>query len=104
MAKGWKTAFKINGDSEVKSNDKHFNNTIRNTKSLSIDELKKESSNAYAKKVAETESLLSALETGTLKSKTLIKKATKIKEEREKKAAALAEKQREIAEHAEEGV
>ena len=92
MADGWKRAFTINGESEVKSNDKHFNDTIRNTKSLSVDELKKESANAYAKKVAETESLLSALENGTLKSKTLIKRATRIKEEREKKAAAEAEK------------
>ena len=88
MAKGWKTAFTINGDSEVKSNDKHFNKTIRNTKSLSIDELKKESANAYAKKTAEIESLLAALESGTLKSKTLIKRAEKIKEDREKKAEA----------------
>ena len=88
MAKGWKTAFTINGDSEVKSNDKHFNDTIRKTKSLSIDELKKESAEAYARKSAEIESLLAALEAGTLKSKTLIKRAEKIKEDREKKAEA----------------
>ena len=90
MAKGWKTAFTINGDSEVKSNDKHFNKTIRNTKTLTIDELKAESKEAFAKKCAQNDSILAAFEEKKLKSKTLIKRAIELKKaiEAEKDAEA----------------
>ena len=86
MAKGWTKAFTINGDGNVKSNDKHFNKTIRNTKTLTVDELKKESANSFAQKQAENDSILAAFEDKRLKSKALIKRATELKKAKEKAA------------------
>lgn len=87
MADKWKTVFTINGDGKEKSNDQHFNKTIRNTKTPTYDELKRESAKAFDKLKAEDASILAAYENKQLKSKTLIKRAVELK-----KAAEKAEK------------
>lgn len=63
-----------------------FEKAIKNTKSLSVEDLKKESDDLYKKTVAVEDSLLSALEAGKLKSEAAIKQANQIKKAREKKA------------------
>jgi len=87
MAKGWKTVFTINGDNknQLSNSDSRFNKIIRNTKSLSCDELKKESAEIFEKNKAEDVSILSAFEEKKLKSKTLIKRAIELKKAAEKK-------------------
>ena len=61
-----------------------FEKAIKNTKSLSAEDLKKESDMLYAKKVATEDSLLKAFEDKKLKSNNAIKQALRIKKEREK--------------------
>lgn len=93
MAKGWETIF-TNKDTTPKNttkNELHFKNTIRNTKSPTIDKLKAEGDEAYAKKVEKEENLLWAFDNKLLKSKTSIKQAIRIKKEREAAAKKSAE-------------
>ena len=88
MANGWKTAFTINGsntESTTPKQEHHFKNTIRNTKSPTIEALKAESEVAYTNKQIAEQNLLDAFEQKKVKSKTAIKKALQLQKE---KAAA----------------
>jgi hypothetical protein len=102
MAKGWKTIFtnKDTTPSTPTKVTKHFENTIRNTKSLSIDSLKAENDKAYEDKIAKEENLLWAFDNKLFKSKTSIKQAIKIKKEREAAAKKSAEAKTEVTEQA----
>lgn len=102
MAKGWSTVF-TNKDTSPKNtvkNEAHFRNTIRNTKSPTIDKLKADSEKAYEKKIEKEESLLYAFDNKLLKSKFAIKQAIRIKKEREAAAKKQNEVPAEVAESA----
>ena len=104
MAKGWKTAFTINGsitEATTNKQEHHFNNTIRNIKSLTIEELKAESDTAYTNKKIAEENLLLAFEQKKLKSKTAIKRAIQLQKE---KAAAEKKQKEETPAKVAEGV
>ena len=95
MANGWKTAFTINGSTKETISTKqehHFKNTIRNTKSPTIEALKAESEIAYANKQIAEQNLLEAFEQKKVKSKAAIKKALQLQKE---KAAAEKKKKEE---------
>ena len=62
-----------------------FDNLIKNTKTLTAEEMKKHSNELYDKKVAEDAKLLAAFEAKKLKSKTAIKRAIQLKKEQDKK-------------------
>lgn len=89
MAKGWTHFATINGPEKsdkrtVIKNEQGFNNLIRNTKTLSVVDLKKESDELYDKVVAEEDKLLAAFADKKIKSKAAIKQALKIKKARAK--------------------
>ena len=88
MSKKWKT---IRNDTSKKSTkeervrqDRSFANLINNTKTLSVKDLKAESKELYAAKIAEEDQLLEALENKKLKSKEALKRAFRIKKDRVK--------------------
>ena len=66
--------------------EKSFDKYIRNTKSPSFAELKRESEDLYNKKVANENALIAAADAGILKSERLKKQALLIKKRREKEA------------------
>lgn len=74
---------------------KNWDMLIKNTKKLSLEDLKKEGDEAYAKKEATDASILAAYEDKRLKSKALIKKgkylASKKKEDKAEQIAASIE-------------
>lgn len=76
---------------------KVFDTMMRSTKSKSIDELKKEGENLYAKKMAKEDSLLEAYKEKKLKSKALIREAKKIKAQRAKARAERKAKKENVA-------
>ena len=83
MAKGWKTVY-TNTNTGNKSDFKTFNNTIRNTQRLSIDELKKQGIELYEKKIAEENKLIAAVEAGCATKPEQIERVNSIKEARAK--------------------
>lgn len=83
MAKGWKTVY-TNTNTGNKSDFKTFNNTIRNTQRLSIDELKKQGIELYEKKIAEENKLIAAVEAGCATKPEQIERVNAIKEARAK--------------------
>ena len=83
MAKGWKTVY-TNTNTGNKSDFKTFNNTIRNTQRLSIDELKKQGIELYEKKIAEENKLIAAVEAGCATKPEQIKRVNAIKDARAK--------------------
>ena len=83
MAKGWKTVY-TNTNTGNKSDFKTFNNTIRNTQCLSIDELKKQGIELYEKKIAEEDKLIAAVEAGRATKPEQIERVNTIKEARAK--------------------
>lgn len=83
MAKGWKTVY-TNTNTGNKSDFKTFNNTIRNTQRLSIDELKKQGIKLYEKKIAEENKLIAAVEAGCATKPEQIERVNVIKEARAK--------------------
>ena len=95
MAKGWKTVY-TNASTGNKSDFKVFNKAIRNTRHLSIDELKKQSIELYEKKIAEEDKLIMAVESGRATKPEQIKRVNSIKEAREK-AKAKTEKKEKVA-------
>ena len=99
MSKGWTTVFTNKDESPSTSTktQKHFENTIRNTKSLTIDKLKAEGDIAYAEKIAKEDNLLAAFDNKILKSKSAIKQAIRIKKEREAAAKKQEEKKAEAS-------
>lgn len=87
MGKEW-TVIRTDKLMNTKENTKllkNFNDKIRNTKSLPIEELKKQSKNHYDEKIAKEEQLLAAVDEKRCKSPKLIKEAEIIKEARNKK-------------------
>lgn len=82
MAKGWIKLETVNDTSAVKetaaqkrAREHHFNNLIRNTKSLSAYDLKKQSEEAYEVAKAQEDSLIAAYNDKRLKSKDAIRRA-----------------------------
>ena len=95
MAKGWKTVY-TNASTGKKSDFKAFNEAIRNTQHLSIDELKKQSIELYEKRIAEEDKLIAAVESGRATKPEQIKRVNAIKETREK-AKTKTEKKEKVA-------
>ena len=83
MAKDWKTVY-TNTSTGSKSDFKAFNKTIRNTKHLSIDELKEQGIELYKKKIAEEDKLIAAVEAGRATKPEQIERVKVIKEARAK--------------------
>ena len=83
MAKGWKTVY-TNTNTGNKPDFKTFNNTIRNTQRLSIDELKKQGIELYEKKIAEENKLIVAVEAGCATKPEQIERVNAIKDARAK--------------------
>ena len=83
MAKGWKTVY-TNTNTGNKSDFKTFNNTIRNTQCLSIDELKKQGIELYEKKIAEEDKLIAAVDAGRATKPEQIERVNAIKDARAK--------------------
>ena len=83
MAKGWKTVY-TNTSTGSKSDFKAFNKAIRNTKHLSIDELKEQGIELHKKKIAEEDKLIAAVEAGRATKPEQIERVKVIKEARAK--------------------
>ena len=83
MAKGWKTVY-TNTSTGSKSDFKAFDKAIRNTKRLSIDELKEQGIELYKKKIAEEDKLIAAVEAGRATKPEQIERVKVIKEARAK--------------------
>ena len=83
MAKDWKTVY-TNTSTESKSDFKAFNKAIRNTKHLSIDELKEQGIELYKEKIAEEDKLIAAVEAGRATKPEQIERVNAIKEARAK--------------------
>ena len=93
MAKGWKTVY-TNRSTGNKSDFKAFDKAIRNTQSLSIYELKKQSIELYEKKIAEEDKLIAAVEDGRATKPEQIERVNVIKEAREKAKAKTEKKEK----------
>lgn len=83
MAKGWKNFATINGEEIIDRktrvrNDKGFENLIKNTKTMSVKELKDEAETLYLQKTWEEDKLITNYNEKKLKSKEAIKQAKKI--------------------------
>lgn len=92
MAKNWTTISNVNTmkkKSETREQkckrERRFSNAIKNTQSLSLEEMKKESDELYKNKKAYEDHLIRVYEDKILKSDKLIKQALRIKKERESK-------------------
>ena len=83
MAKDWKTVY-TNTSTGSKSDFKAFNKAIRNTKHLSIDELKEQGIELHKKKIAEEDKLIAAVESGRATKPEQIERVNAIKEARAK--------------------
>ena len=83
MAKDWKTVY-TNTSTGSKSDFKAFNKAIRNTKHLSIDELKEQGIELHKKKIAEEDKLIAAVEAGRATKPEQIERVKVIKEARAK--------------------
>lgn len=104
MPKGWTTIYtnadKTTENTRVKINRSHkFDNTIRATKTPTLDQLKREFDYAYEVKCLEDARLMDGFDQKKLKSKKLVKQALKLKKEREKAAAKEVKKAAEKAEN-----
>ena len=88
MSKKWKTirndALKKLTKEERVRQDRSFANLINNTKTLSVKDLKAESRELYAAKIAEEDKLLEAFDNKRLKSKSAVRQALRIKKDRTK--------------------
>ena len=93
MAKGWKTVY-TNTNTGNKSDFKAFNKAIRNTRHLSIYELKKQGIELYEKKIAEEDKLIAAVEAGRAIKPEQIERVNAIKEAREKEKAKTEKKEK----------
>lgn len=71
-------------DGKEKVNRNKVNNTIKNTRTLTIAELKKQAEENYQAKVAREESLINAYKEKKIKSKSLIKEAKSLIATKEK--------------------
>ena len=81
MAKDWKTVY-TNTSTGSKSDFKAFNKAIRNTKHLSIDELKEQGIELHKKKIAEEDKLIAAVEAGRATKPEQIERVNAIKDAR----------------------
>lgn len=98
MAKGWTKVYSnsiINTMStqEKRELNKTRRNIIRNTTSLSVENLKKEGDLLYEQRIAEEDRLVALVDEGKIAKKELIEKATAIKADREKKKNKKANKE-----------
>ena len=93
MAKDWKTVY-TNTSTGSKSDFKAFNKAIRNTKHLSIDELKEQGIELHKKKIAEEDKLIAAVEAGRATKPEQIERVKAIKEAREKEKAKTEKKEK----------
>ena len=87
MAKDWVRIEKIENIFNItpmEVNDKKFNKLIHNTKTLSIEDLKKEANNLHEANEIDEDKLISAFDNNLLKSEKAIKEATRIKKMRER--------------------
>lgn len=99
MAKGWTTIRNDNQGNTGKTNFRAFDKLIRNTKTLSVAELKKASNEAYDKRIAEEDKLIAAVKDGRATKPEQIERAKAIesarakakKEKKEKSAETKAE-------------
>lgn len=90
MAKGWKKIYSNSisntmSSQEKRALDKKRRDIIRNTTSLSLENLKKEGDLLYEKRVAEEDRLVALVDEGKITKKELVEKAAAIKADREKK-------------------
>lgn len=98
MSKGW-TLVGTNslefGNTETRQErvrrERKFNNAINNAKSITVEEMKKESEKLFDTKNAENVQLLQAFKDKKLKSKALIKKAKALKKKEKEAAKKTAE-------------
>lgn len=98
MSKGW-TLVGTNalefGNTETRQErvrrERKFNNAINNAKSITVEEMKKESEKLFDAKNAENVQLLQAFKDKKLKSKVLIKKAKALKKKEKEAAKKTAE-------------
>ena len=104
MSKDWKKITTINdctipAESEYNKQKKNqnFKVCIHNTKSFTLEDLKKHSDGLYNKKSAEDAKLLLAFEEKRLKSKDAIKRAIALKKEQEKADAKKQAKEKKDA-------
>ena len=87
MAKDWVRVEKIEkifNITPMEVNDKKFNKLIRNTKTLSVEDLKKEANDLHEANETKENSLIVGLDNNLLKSEKAIKEATRIKKMRER--------------------
>ena len=87
MAKDWVRVEKIEkifNIAPMEVNDKKFNKLIRNTKTLSVEDLKKEANDLHEANEIKENSLIVGLDNNLLKSEKAIKEATRIKKMRER--------------------
>ena len=94
MPKGW-THVSTNVNitkTEIRGKEQRADRIIRNTRSKSYEDLKKDANAAYEAAEARKASLLQAYEDKKLKSKALIKEAQAIKKEQAKAAEKAAKK------------
>lgn len=94
MPKGWTLVLENTSVSknETKGKEQKVNRILKNVKSKSYEELKKDADAAYEVAEARKASLLQAYEDKKLKSKALIKEAQAIKKEQAKAAEKAAKK------------
>lgn len=85
-------AFNTDNKRERINKEKKFRQFIKETKSLSYPDLKKETDDLYDRKVAIEDFILAGAEDGRLKSEALKQRVETIKKEREKAAAKAAKK------------
>lgn len=98
MSKGW-TLVGTNalefGNTETRQErvrrERKFNNAINNAKSITVEEMKKESEKLFDTKNAENVQLLQAFKDKKLKSKALIKKAKALKKKEKEAVKKTAE-------------
>jgi len=105
MAKGWSVVKTVN-DVEVKPktyaekyrDNRSFQKTMAKTKTLSAEDLKKESAELYEIKVWQEENLVAAYNDKRIKSKNLAKKARKLIADKKKTSNKAATEEEQTAE------
>lgn len=107
MAKGWTKVKTVNDVERKKMTGKDlndFNMLVKNTKTLTAPQLKKQSEELYERQQAEDTKLLDAYEDKRVKSKTAIKRAQylkdKLEKEKEKAEAQSKETKAEVVKEA----
>lgn len=89
MSKGWKTVgtSALVNEGNVEKREKSFQKAIRNTKSLSYEDLEKKAKASYEEMLKENEKLIKLYDEKKLTNKDLIKKAKALKSQKTKEKA-----------------